>query len=390
MLYLNHNPDKIEAWQIDLTNKRKGLDNLPPIPFKKTCLSIPHSLCQSYRSLSLCSKKNKSQVVNYKTVSLLNSPGKIFEPLIFKELCLFCSRFLQDSQFGFQKNRSTVTQLITFLQETYKSIATSSDIVVIFIDFSKTFDKVDQRLLLQKFYNMGKRGKLFQVIKYFVVASRQQIRVRDFPTFSHDQWSATRQHSTTLLFLIFVKDLADLCNEVFPLLFADDAKILCVGLDTKAIQDDLNIIFNWTLSNKMLFNIEKWAHIAIPNKNKELLFWKTLIEPAFNWTDLCLHFSGDLNWSLHIDKVFGEANIVFQMIKRNVSLVSSIFQDKETLVKKEIIGSSVENQKIEVASFDWVAFWVFIDLERPGRETASGTFPKTTGNRSRVHSVSDE
>ena len=104
---------------------------------------------------------------------------------------------------------------------------------------------------------MGKRGKLFQVIKNFVVASRQQIRVRDFPTFSHDQWSATRQHSTTRLFLIFVKDLADLCNEVFPLLFADDAKILCVGLDTKAIQDDLNIIFNWTLSNKMLFNIEK-------------------------------------------------------------------------------------------------------------------------------------
>ena len=126
-----------------------------------------------------------------------------------------------------------------------------------------------------------------------------------------------------LLFLIFINDLPDLCNEVCPLLFADDAKFLCVGLDTKAIQDDLNTIFNWTLSNEMPFTMEKCAHIPIRNENKELFFGNALIKPAFTQPDLGLYFSDDLNRNLHIDKVCGRANQVFQMIKRKVSLISS-------------------------------------------------------------------
>ena len=122
---------------------------------------------------------------------------------------------------------------------------------------------------------------------------------------------------------------------MYPLLFADDANFLCVGLDTKAIQNDLNNIFSWTLSNEMPFNMEKGAHIAIPNKNKELFFGNARIEPALTQLDLVLYFSGDLKWKLHIDKVCGKANQVFQMFKRNVSLISS--NGKLNLYKSMIV-----------------------------------------------------
>ena len=69
--------------------------------------------------------------------------------------------------------------------------------------------------------------------------------------------------------------------------------------------------------------MEKCAHIAIPNKNKELFFGNARIEPALTQPDLGLYFSSDLKWNLHIDKVCGKANQIFQMIKRNVSLISS-------------------------------------------------------------------
>ena len=133
--------------------------------------------------------------------------------------------------------------------------------------------------------------------------------------------------------------MPDICNEVYRLLFADDAKFLCVGLDTKAFQDDLNNIFNWTLLNEMPFNLEKCAHIAIPKT--KLLFGNALIEPAVTQPDLGLHFSGDLKWNLHTDKNCGKANQEFQMIK-NVSFISSsakLYLYKSMIVPILVYGS---------------------------------------------------
>ena len=142
------------------TIKSKGLDNLPPIlsrklvylslilcvkPIEKSFKRESSLTTGKRQSLFLCSKKgNNSQVYNYRPVSLLNIPWKIFKTLIFKKLYTFCSPFLNDSQFGFRKTRSTITQLIHFLQKIYEGIATNSDIDVLFTDFSKAFDKVDQ------------------------------------------------------------------------------------------------------------------------------------------------------------------------------------------------------------------------------------------------------
>ena len=109
--------ETIETSEKDVITVYKDFtDNLPPILFKKTCLSVPHSLCQIYRKIMetgifpddwkkavvvpLFKKGNKSQVVNYRPVSLLSTPGKIFGTLIYKKLYIFCSPFLNDSQFG--------------------------------------------------------------------------------------------------------------------------------------------------------------------------------------------------------------------------------------------------------------------------------------------------
>ena len=98
---------------------------------------------------------------------------------------------------------------------------------------------------------MGIRGKLFQVFKSFVVGRRQQVRVGDSLSKEILATSGEPQGSflSPLLFLIFINDLPDLCNVVYPLLFADDVKFLRVGLEPKAIQNDLNNIFYWFNNN---------------------------------------------------------------------------------------------------------------------------------------------
>ena len=119
-------------------NKSKGPDGLPPLLFKKICLSIPHSLCQLYRKIfqtgifpdlwkqavviPIFKKGCKSDVTNYRPVSLLSIPSKIFEHILFKKLYEHCAEYLHVSQYGFRKNRSPIIQLITFLQKVYNGI----------------------------------------------------------------------------------------------------------------------------------------------------------------------------------------------------------------------------------------------------------------------------
>ena len=319
------------------TNKSRGPDDIPPLLFKKTCLSITHSLSQIFRKIiqtgifpavwktatvvPLFKKGDRSQVSNYRPVSFLATAGKFFEAIIFKRLYDHCSPLFSKSQFGFRKNRSTVLQLLTFLQKVYKGIETNNDIDVIFTDFSKAFDKVDHGILLQKLYRIGIRGQIFNVLQSFITGRTQKVRVMNELSNEFKVSSGVPQGSllSPLLFLIFINDLPDICNQMIPLLFADDAKFLSIGLKSENIQHDLNKLYEWTSLNKLPLNVEKCAYLAITNKQYQFYLGKEVIASADYQNDLGLTLSGDLKLNLHIDKVCAKAMKLFHMIKRNVS-----------------------------------------------------------------------
>ena len=63
-------------------------------------------------------------------------------------------------QHGFRSKLSCETQLLTFTQEIFDSMASGKQTDVAVVDFSKAFDKVDHQRLILKLKCMGINNKI--------------------------------------------------------------------------------------------------------------------------------------------------------------------------------------------------------------------------------------
>jgi hypothetical protein len=91
----------------------------------------------------------RNDVSNYRGIAILSTVGKLFELLVYRYMFEDLKGQLVDCKHGFVKGRSTVSNLLEY-SFVLKSIEDGCQVDSIHTDFSKTFDKVRHRLLLDK------------------------------------------------------------------------------------------------------------------------------------------------------------------------------------------------------------------------------------------------
>ena len=93
-------------------------------------------------------KGDKSQVENYRPISLLSIVSKVLERCILRNIRDHLKQLINDSQHGFTPGKTCTTQLLEVLDYIGSLLDSDKQTDVVYMDMSKAFDKVHHKDLL--------------------------------------------------------------------------------------------------------------------------------------------------------------------------------------------------------------------------------------------------
>ena len=121
-------------------------------------------------------KNDKQSLANYWLISLYPICGKIFERLLYNEMFNFfiINHLVSTNQTGFKPGGSCINQLLSIIHGIYASLHEGYEILGVFLDISKAFDKVWHEGLMFKLEQNGISGNLLRLIKDFLSNRHQK------------------------------------------------------------------------------------------------------------------------------------------------------------------------------------------------------------------------
>ena len=163
------------------SNKAAGPDGIPPEALKADIGTTADMLQALFEKVwkdeqfpkgwkeghlvKLPKKGDLSNCNNYRGITLLSIPGKIFNRVLLERMKDAVDKHLRDQQAGFRKNRSCADQIATLRIIIEQSIEWNSPLLVNFVDYEKAFDSVDRRMLWKIMRHYGIPQKLVTLIE---------------------------------------------------------------------------------------------------------------------------------------------------------------------------------------------------------------------------------
>ena len=270
-------------------------------------------------------KGDKTNPYNYRPISLTRALYRTFERILAKHIVEFLhkKKFFSNEQFGFLKNRSTSTQLLTVLDEFYLAIEKGEKVDVVYIDFKRVFDTVPISGL-KKVKEAGINGKIFDFIRNFLTNRTYTVKINDKFSKTFQVSSGVPQGSVRgpILFTIFINDLpTSIPKEISCKLYADDVKLLVRHNNDgnrETLNESLKVLQKWTNNNGLEIAKEKCFVVYIGKNNSEQFYeiGGNLIEKREAIRDLGILLDKDLKFNQHINQIVENAYFkMFQLLK---------------------------------------------------------------------------
>ena len=180
---------------------------------------------------------------------------------------------ISDCQWGFQKGKSTTTALLFTTHEWHALLDRYQDILSVFFDFRKAFDCVPHRKLMERLTQTGFHQHILSWLCSYFNDRQQCVLVNGEHSQSTHVLSGVPHGSVLgpLLFLIYINDITKLClsPNTRLALYADDRLIykpICSDTSYVELQQDINLMSQWSEENMLSFNTAKCKCMLLTKK----------------------------------------------------------------------------------------------------------------------------
>ena len=190
---------------------------------------------------------------------MLQAIGVLYDRIICKRLESWI--YIHDEQTGFQKGKSTLTQIFVLRVLIELARKTKSSLFIGCFDIEKAFDKVSRLILFEKLIKFGIGFSMLCALKTIYTSTTCMLFMSNKLSKQFYTKCGIRQGapSSSLLFIVFINDLIDyvknrcipemLIDTIHILLHADDTVIFtaAIGVRIPVVAVKFHNVYDYTI-----------------------------------------------------------------------------------------------------------------------------------------------
>ena len=222
---------------------------------------------------------------------------------------------LSAHQWGFTQGKSTTGALSDVTDQWHRQLDLGLDICCVFFDYSKAFDSVHHRPLLQKLKNCNVQPHILRWITHYLCKRSQYVCVNRSSSGVLPVTSGVPQGSVLgpFLFIFYIDDITMVpLSDGTMSIYADDLVLyrpIHSATDYHLLQIDIDNVCVWSDDNHLKFNGRKCKYMIITRRKQPSLLVtplkikQTCLERVHSYRYLGVWLTPSLNWSMQVSEV---------------------------------------------------------------------------------------
>ncbi|KAK3573216.1 hypothetical protein QTP86_015137, partial [Hemibagrus guttatus] len=190
---------------------------------------------------SLGGKGDRRVCSNYREITLLSLPGKVYSRVLERRVRPLVEPRIQEEQCGFRPSRGTLDQLYTLHRVLEGSWEFAQTVHMCFVDMEKAFDRVPRSILWEVLWEYGVRGPLLRAVWSLYNRSRSLVCIASCKSDLFPVHVGLRQGCplSPVLFIVFMDRISRRSqglegiqfgdHRISSLIFADDVVLLALS-----------------------------------------------------------------------------------------------------------------------------------------------------------------